>query len=58
MPLPGSKREKELLREVAHEEPVTGNAPAVFLQEIKEPVHEETIVEQPTKKRRRSKKSA
>lgn len=61
MPLPGSDREKRFLDEVNKKkavnvgETVSGDVPAVFLQEIKEPTHEEVIVEQP-KKRRRSKK--
>jgi hypothetical protein len=53
MPLPGShrdKKQKETLQEI-----VEPQAPQ-FLQEIKEPSHEETLVEQP-KRRRRSKKS-
>ena len=47
MPLPGSKREKKLLQEIA--EPVTQPTPAPqFLQEIKEPTHEDTLVEEKT----------
>jgi hypothetical protein len=56
MPLPGSHREKQVLQEIV--EPVVETTPepqAEFLQEIKEPTHEETLVEQP-KRRRRSKK--
>jgi hypothetical protein len=52
MPLPGSprdKKQKEVLSEIV--EPQTPQ----FLQEIKEPMHEEVLVEQP-KRRRRSKK--
>jgi hypothetical protein len=55
MPLPGSHREKQMLQEIVEAEPQTAENPAVFLQEIKEPTHEETLVEQP-KRRRRSKK--
>jgi hypothetical protein len=56
MPLPGSEREKKLLQEI--------NTPVVeevsqpqFLQEIKEPTHEELIVEETPKRTRRTKKN-
>jgi hypothetical protein len=58
MPLPGSHREKKVLQEIV--EPVVEQAPepqAEFLQEIKEPTHEEVFVEEKPKRRRRSKKS-
>ena len=57
MPLRGSHREKKLLQEIV--EPVVNEpAPqAEFLQEIKEPTHEEVLVEEKPKRRRRSKKS-
>ena len=50
MPLPGSNREKQLLSEVGKKKE------AQFLQEIKEPVHEETLSEQPKKRSVRKKK--
>jgi len=53
MPLPGSqrdKKQKEMLQEI-----VEPQQPS-FLQEIKQPTHEEVLVEQP-KRRRRSKKN-
>jgi hypothetical protein len=54
MPLPGSKRDvkqKEMLQEIVEpQEPQ-------FLQEINEPVHEEVIVEEKPKRRKRSKKN-
>ena len=58
MPLPGSKRDKaqkQVLQEIV--EPVVEQPASQpeFLQEIKEPTHEETLVEQP-KRRKRSKK--
>jgi hypothetical protein len=52
MPLPGSEREKKFLSEIAE-------APKPeFLQEIKEPYHEESeqLVEQAPKRRRSRKK--
>jgi hypothetical protein len=57
MPLPGSHRMKQLLQEINTPEPTTTPE---FLQEIKEPEHEEVIVEakpKTSKKKRRSKKS-
>ena len=50
MPLPGSHREKQLLSEVGKKQEPK------FLQEIKEPVHEETLSEQPKKRSARKKK--
>ena len=49
MPLPGSHREKQLLSEVGKKKE------AQFLQETKEPVHEETLSEQPKKRTRKKK---
>ena len=61
MPLPGSHRDvaqKKMLQEINQEDiPVAPTeSSAEFLQEIKAPVHEEEIVEEAPKKRRRSKK--
>jgi hypothetical protein len=57
MPLPGSHREKKVLQEIVEPEVQLEEVQAEpsFLQEIKEPTHEEVLVEQP-KRRRRSKK--
>jgi len=54
MPIPGSEREKKLLQEIAGEK-----KQPEFLQEIKEPRHEEVEVlqEQPKKRRTRRKRS-
>lgn len=63
MPLPGSHREKKMIQEIVEPdkssvvegmyEPEPMVAPE-FLQEINEPVHEETLVEQkPTKRRKK-----
>jgi hypothetical protein len=60
MPLPGSHREKKVLQEIVEPEVQVEEqepAPAVFLQEINEPAHEEVIVEEKPKRRRRSKKN-
>lgn len=58
MPLPGSEREKRLLQEINKPVPVVEEvSQPQFLQEIKEPNHEELIVEETPKRRRRSKKS-
>lgn len=50
MPLP---KKGEVLQEI--NEPQTASNPAVFLQEIKEPVHEEVLNEEPKKTRRKRK---
>lgn len=51
MPLPGTEREKQFLSEIAK------SSKPEFLQEIKEPVHEEEeLVEEKPKKKRKSKK--
>jgi len=56
MPLPGSHREKKLLQEI--QEPIVESAPQPeFLQEIKQPTHEEVLVEEEKPKRRRARKS-
>jgi len=54
MPLPGSPRDRKraFLQEINE---VQGSNPE-FLQEIKEPVHEETLSEQPKKRSARKKK--
>lgn len=49
MPLPGSDREKQMLAEIGTKKK------AEFLQEIKEPVHEEVLSEQPKKRTRKKK---
>lgn len=51
MPLP----KKEMLQEIVEAESRSADAPAVFLQEIKEPVHEEVLNEEPKKTRRKRK---
>lgn len=51
MPLPGSEREKQFLSEI------TKSSKPQFLQEIKEPAHEEEeLVEEKPKKKRKAKK--
>lgn len=59
MPLPGSHREKKILQEINTpvEEIVEEVAQPEFLQEIKEPEHEEVIVEEAPKRSKRTKKS-
>lgn len=47
MPLP----KKQVLQEIVEAESQTAEAPAVFLQEIKEPTHEEVLNEEPKKTR-------
>lgn len=56
MPLPGSPRDKKraFLQEIAE---VEQSPQPQFLQEIKEPEHEEILVEEKPKRRRRSKKN-
>jgi len=57
MPLPGSKRDqnnKQMLQEIVEPEVQVPQEPA-FLQEIKEPVHEEILVEE-SKSTKKSKK--
>lgn len=52
MPLP----KKEMLQEIVeHQEPAE-DSPAVFLQEIKEPVHEEVLDEGKKSKRKQKSK--
>lgn len=51
MPLP----KKEVLQEIVEHESQSADAPAVFLQEIKEPVHEEVLNETPKKHSRKQK---
>lgn len=53
MPLPGSPRDRKraFLQEINE---VQGSNPE-FLQEIKEPVHEEVLSEQPKKRSRKKK---
>jgi hypothetical protein len=51
MPLP----KKQVLQEIVEAESQTADAPAVFLQEIKEPTHEEVLNEEPKKTRRKRK---
>lgn len=49
MPLPGSKREKQFLSEIAEKNvtPVEAPVEPTFLQEIKEPTHEhEDVVDE------------
>tara|TARA_R110000772_G_scaffold7228_4_gene24737 strand:+ start:1093 stop:1299 length:207 start_codon:yes stop_codon:yes gene_type:complete len=62
MPLPGSHRNKKLIQEIVEPEQQStvegmyNPKPMVspeFLQEIKEPTHEETLVEEKPKKRRK-----
>lgn len=55
MPLP----KKQVLQEIVEpevQESTSGDAPAVFLQEIKEPVHEEVLVEEKPKSKKSRKK--
>ena len=52
MPLP----KKEMLQEIVEHESQSSNAPAVFLQEIKEPVHEEVLDEGKKSKRKQKSK--
>lgn len=58
MPLPGSKREKQFLSEIAEKNvtPVEAPVEPTFLQEIKEPTHEheELVEEEPAKKKKKS----
>jgi hypothetical protein len=58
MPLPGSKREKQFLSEIAEKNvtPVEAPVEPTFLQEIKEPTHEheELVEEAPEKKKKKS----
>ena len=58
MPLPGSHRENKLLQEINTpvEEIVEEVAQPEFLQEIKEPAHEEVLVEETPKKSKRTSK--
>lgn len=51
MPLP----KKQVLQEIVEAETQSADAPAVFLQEIKEPTHEEVLHEEPKKTRRKRK---
>lgn len=62
MPLPGSHREKKMIQEIVEPEKqsvVEGMFDAEpmvapeFLQEIKEPIHEETLVEEKPKRRKK-----
>ena len=52
MPLP----KKQVLQEIVEAEAQTAGNPAVFLQEIKEPTHEETLVEEPKRTKKSKKK--
>lgn len=62
MPLPGSHRDKKLIQEIVEPEQQStvegmyNPEPMVspeFLQEIKEPVHEEVLVEEKPKRRKK-----
>lgn len=56
MPLPGSPRDRKraFLQEIVEVEEQQQPSQPEFLQEIKEPVHEETLVEEKPKRTRRS----
>jgi len=54
MPLPGShrdKKQKEMLQEIVEPEVQTPEPQPEFLQEINEPTHEETLVEEQPKRK-------
>jgi len=54
MPLPGSHRDKKLIQEIVEPELQEEVQPEPeFLQEIKEPVHEEVLVEEKPKRRKK-----
>jgi len=59
MPLPGShrdKKQKEMLQEIVEPEVQTPEPQPEFLQEIKEPTHEEHLVEEKQPERNPRKK--